>query len=79
MITCESPAIKELFTNNENIILCEPANPYSLANAIEKLKNDPELRFFIKENAYEIFKNYCSIDAIGKTLTKILNNLLKSF
>jgi glycosyltransferase involved in cell wall biosynthesis len=76
MITCRSPAIRELFTDNENIILCERANPESLAKAILKLKNDINLRIKIKENAYQLFLKHCSIDAIGKTLLRILNNIL---
>ena len=77
MITCESPAIKELFSDNKNIILCERANPDSLAKAILKLNNDPLLRKKIKEDAYKIFQKYCSIDAVGSQLYRILNLILK--
>ncbi|MFX1500554.1 MAG: glycosyltransferase [Promethearchaeota archaeon] len=76
MITCESPAIKELFNDNENIILCKRADPESLANAIIKLKKDYFLREKIKENAYKLFNRFCSIDAIGKRFIIILNKLL---
>jgi len=75
MINCESPAIRELFNANENIILCEPGNPRALADAILKLKNDHNLRLKIKENAYNIFDNYCTIDKIGKKLKYFLNNI----
>jgi len=77
MITCESPAIKELFNDNENIILCERANPDSLAKAILKLKNDNLLREKIKEGAYKIYLESCSIDAIGKELYGLLNSILR--
>ena len=77
MISCDSPAINELFTNNENILLCERANPESLAEAILKLKNDANLREKIKENAYVIFHKYCSIDAIGRTLYRIISGIKK--
>lgn len=76
MITLESPAIKELFNNNDNIILCEHANPESLAEAILKLKNNEHLRERISENAYILFKKYCSIDAVGKKLKQIFNEIL---
>ena len=76
MISCRSPGIQELLTHNKNIILCERGNPESLAKAILELKNNEELREKIKENAYEIFLNHCSIDAIAKTLLKILNTIL---
>ncbi len=76
VITCDSPAIRELFTKNKNIILCKRFDPESLASAILKLKNDPDLRQKIQKNAYEIFNKFCSTDAIGKKLLEILNNIL---
>ncbi len=77
MITCESPAIKELFKDNENIILCERANPDSLAKAILKLKNDNLLREKIKEGAYNIYLESTSTDAISKELYGLLNSILR--
>jgi len=76
MITCESPAIKELFNNNENIVLCKRADPESLVKAILRLKDDNLLREKIKENAYSIFNRFCSIDAIGKRLIEVFNKIL---
>ncbi len=76
MISMESPAIRELFTNNENIILCKKTDPESLAHSILNLKNDLDLREKIRENAYELFNKNCSIDAIGRILLKILNRIL---
>jgi len=76
MITSKSPAIQELFTDYENIILCERSNPESLAKAILILIDNEKLREKIRENAYEIFLKKCSIDAIGKEIHKILNNIL---
>lgn len=77
MISCDSPAIRELFKDMENIVLCDRANPESLANAILKLKNNKKLRTKIKENAYNVFINTCSIKAIGKGLIRILNHILR--
>lgn len=77
MITCKSPAISELLTKNENIILCERANPESLAKAILLLKNDENLRNEIKENAYSLYRNHCTTEKIGKFLTKILNDIIR--
>ena len=76
-ITADLPAIRELFTNNRDIFLCERANALSLAEAILSLKNNEPLRNKIAENAYELYKKQCNIYAIGKswriTLEKILN------
>jgi len=76
MVTCKSPAIRELLTENEHIILCERANPESLAEAILRLKNDESLRSKIKENAFRLYKDCCTIEKIGKLLEKILNNII---
>lgn len=78
MITCDSPAIKELFKNYESIALCKRANPESLAEVILELKKDAKLREKIKEKAYIIFNEICSIEAIGKRLIEIFNNVLRS-
>ena len=75
MITCETPAIKELFTNNENIVLCKQANSESLAEAILRLKNDKNLRKKIKGNAFIIFQNHCTIEQIGKKLIFIFTKM----
>jgi len=76
VITCDSPAIKELFTDNENILLCERANPESLAQAILKLKEDNTLKDKIALNGYNLFKKFCTIEAIGKRLFNILNDFI---
>lgn len=79
MITSNTPAIREEFINNENIILCERRNPGSIAKSILKLKNDEELRKKISINGYTLFKNKFSINHIGKTLVNILNNIKTDF
>ena len=76
MITCKSPAISELLTENENIILCERANPESLAKAILLIKNDENLRNEVKENAYSLYRKTSTTEKIGKSLTKILNDIV---
>ena len=77
MITCESPAIKELFNNYENILLCKSSDPESLADAILELKNNIKLRERIKQNGYVLFKENCSIDIIGKRLITVFNRVLE--
>ncbi len=77
MITGDTPAIKELFTMNEDIILCERANPVAIKDSILELRNNPELSEKIKEKAYKLYERYCTIDAIGKILIKYLNQFVK--
>jgi len=77
MITSNTPAINELFTNDKNIALCERSDPTSLVKTIMRLKNDEKLREQIRENAYNIFIKYCSSDAISQKLIKTLNMIYK--
>ena len=79
MINCKSPAISELLTENENIVLCERASPESLAKAILLLKNDKKLRDEIKENAYGLYRKHCTTEKIGKSLITILNDIIRSW
>ncbi len=77
MISADTPAIRELFSNNENIVLCKRANPESLAQAILKLKNDTILREKIAENAFRLYKQFCTPDAIGKRLKQIFKEVMR--
>ena len=79
MISCDSPAIRELFTHEKDILLCDRAHPESLAHEILKLKNNKELRENIKKNAYNIFINFCSINALAFKLVNILEKILNEY
>ena len=79
MISCDSPAIRELFTHEKDILLCDRGNPESLARAILKLKNNKELRENIKKNAYKIFIDFGSINALATKLVNILEKILNEY
>ena len=75
LILGENDANKELFSDGENALLVNHSNEEELANAILKLKNDDSLRNKIASNAYNIFKNKCSIKEIGRQIRSIFNEL----
>jgi glycosyltransferase involved in cell wall biosynthesis len=74
VITADTPAIRELFTNRENILLCKTANLQDLAKKILELKNNKKLRSVIAQGGYEVFKNHAIPKIIGKNLLKELSN-----
>ena len=76
MITANTPAIREEFTNNKDIILCDRANPESLAKSIIRLKNNEALRKKIANGGYLLYKKQFSIDKIGLDLVNSLNEIL---
>jgi glycosyltransferase involved in cell wall biosynthesis len=58
VITGDTPAIRELFADRENILLCQTANPNDLAEKILELKDSDTLRNRIARGGYEIFQEY---------------------
>lgn len=72
VITGDSPAIKELFADRKNILLCENRNAESLKKAILELKNDDELRDKIAEGGYEVFKSSLTCEGIGREIKSLI-------
>ncbi len=56
VISADTPAIKELFTDRQDILLCHTADAEDLAAKILELKNNLELRNKIAKAGYETFK-----------------------
>ena len=75
IITADTPAVRELFTDRENIFLCRRADPRELADAILQLKQNNELRRSISNGAYKLFKSRASEGVIGAELARIISNL----
>jgi len=76
MITANTLAIREEFTDNKDIILCDRADPESLAKSIVRLKNDEQLRKEVANEGYLSYKKHYSIDKIGLELVKVLNKII---
>jgi len=72
VITADTPAARELFTDRENILFCKTADPEDLAKKILELKNNKDLREKIVEGGYKIFKKSATPKIIGKELLKNL-------
>ncbi len=72
VITGETPAAKELFTDKENILFCKMADSKDLAQKILELKNDSELRNKIAENGYKLFKQKLTPKVLGKEFKEFL-------
>jgi glycosyltransferase involved in cell wall biosynthesis len=76
LILGKNDANKELFSDGDNVLMVNHSNEKELADAILKLKNDDNLRNKIALNAYNMFKNQCSISEIGRQIRSVLNELL---
>lgn len=75
VITADTPAIRELFDDND-MLLVEAANSKAIAEAILKLKSNPELANRIAGNSHKKFLNFASSKVLGSQLKEILYNLI---
>lgn len=69
VITMDSPAIREVFTDKINIVLCRSGDGADLARAIQELKNNRILMNEIAKNARDLFESQL-------TSKMIVHNLL---
>lgn len=77
VISGDSPAIREIFTDRENILLCKLADPEDLARKILELKRNEDLRNKIAAGGYELFTKTATPDVIGNKLFLELKKLVK--
>ncbi len=77
VITADTPAIRELFDNND-MYLIPAANPNDIAKAIMELKSNAELRDKLAENGHQKFKENASHRILGGEFLKIINEVQKS-
>jgi len=72
IITGETPAAKELFTDGKNILFCKMGDARDLADKILQLKRNNKLREMISRNGYNLFLNNLTPRHIGKLLITVL-------
>ncbi len=74
VITGSTPAIKEIFEDHKNILLCKVADEQDLARKIVQLKEDKFLRESIASGGYEIFDKEIKPRVITKNLLKTIDH-----
>jgi glycosyltransferase involved in cell wall biosynthesis len=72
IISSDTPAIREVFENFKNILLCRLADPSDLADKINDLKGNAVLRNQLAAGAYKIFKDSANLKVIARQLLEIL-------
>ena len=72
VITADTPAIRELLTDHENVLLCKAGDPQDLANKILELKRDSGLRLRIGVNGHTIFTSKLTPKIIVGDLLHVL-------
>lgn len=75
VISADTPAIRELFYDRENILLCRAADPSNLAEKILELRNNRELRLKISANGGRLAEE----ELAPKDVTRELSQLIKIY
>lgn len=75
LLTGDTPAAREILTNQRDCLLCDMANPEAIAASILLLKDDDLLRERIAKNGYQLFLKKFSTQVIGKEMKRILEKL----
>lgn len=76
LISADTPAMRELFTDREDILFCRAANPEDLAEKIRMLRDDQALRVQIAEGGHRTYQIRCTPAIIGAQLLGALAQLL---
>ena len=75
VITQDTPAIRELFTDRKNILLCNVADAEDLAEKIRLLYADATLRAQIATGGYEVYQTHGTPKIVGAQLLKKFTSL----
>jgi glycosyltransferase involved in cell wall biosynthesis len=76
VITADTPAVRELLKDGENVLLCRNANPEDLAKKILLFKHNPEFLHQVGQKGYLNFKNESREVVLGNQLIQIIKNSL---
>ena len=79
VITGDSPAVRKFLEHRVHVYLCERANGKSLANAIQTIRDDFELRDKIARNGHIIFTKRYDLSHIGQRYASHLESLISDF
>ncbi len=73
-INMDGPAIRELFSDRENIMICRGGDAADIAEKILMLRDDPALRSHIANGAYRVFQEHARPTKLVKPILKILQS-----
>ncbi len=76
LISAKNVPVQELLEDEKSALLIERASPDALANAILRLKENPELREKIADAGYAVYLKNCTLDIFSKRLKKIIEEML---
>lgn len=72
IITSGTPAIREVFVENEHAVFVNAGDSAGLATKIKRLMDDSALRSSIAKNAYTLYKEKCTPEKVVEPLLDII-------
>jgi len=78
VITGDSPAVRELFNDQQEMVFCKMGDADNLAKKILELKDNSQLRNTIAKNGYNKFINNLTPKILGEQLLKEVNKEIKN-
>lgn len=78
LITGDTPAVREQMSHLIHAYLCPVASPEALAEAIVRLKEEPELRQSLAVKGHELFRERFTPLHLGGELKQMLQDLLEA-
>ncbi len=72
IITRDSPAIRELFTDGESALLCPAGDARALAAAVRRLRDNDGLRLSLAAAAHDVYRRRGCPEAVGARLAQEL-------
>ena len=78
-IVGDNAANRELLTHRQNAWLCPMADPQALADGIQTLVKDPDLRACLGQNASKTFLERASMQVTSARVRQVVEALVKNF
>jgi len=76
VITRDSPTVRSTFKDGEHLILCPHGDPAALAEAILRLRDNPDRCRQIAENGHRLFTAHYTTKAVGRVAKQHLEEYL---
>lgn len=76
LITVKNHPVQELVTDGESALLVPPADPNALAEAILRLRDNPQLAETIARNGHQKFLEHCTLNVFSERLKHVVNHMV---
>jgi glycosyltransferase involved in cell wall biosynthesis len=78
VITCDTPAIREVLTDRHDVWLCPAGDEEGLADAVATLREDRPTREHLAERGHELFKRRFTTQALAPEIGRIVRGAMAS-